>query len=66
VLGLNRFFLVPEGAEGREGAYLAYPFADLLGHIMLESGRAETAVVGEDLGTVPEGLREELNAVLTG
>jgi len=62
VLGLKRLFLVPEGVAGREGAYLAYPFADLLGHLMLESVRAETAVVGEDLGTVPEGLREELAA----
>ena len=62
VLGLKRLFLVPEGAAGRDGAYLAYPFADLLGHLALESVRAETAVVGEDLGTVPEGLREELAA----
>ena len=58
VLGLKRLFLVPDGAAGRDGAYLAYPFADLLGHLMLESVGAETAVVGEDLGTVPEGLRE--------
>ena len=62
VLGLKRLFLVPDGAAGRDGAYLAYPFADLLGHLMLESVRAETAVVGEDLGTVPEGLRDELAA----
>ena len=62
VLGLKRLYLVPEGASGRDGAYLAYPFADLLGHLMLESVRAKTAVVGEDLGTVPEGLREELEA----
>jgi glycogen debranching enzyme GlgX/4-alpha-glucanotransferase len=62
VLGLKRLFLVPEGAAGRDGAYLAYPFADLLGHLMLESVRAKTVVVGEDLGTVPEGLREELEA----
>jgi 4-alpha-glucanotransferase len=62
VMGLKRLFLVPEGAAGREGAYLDYPFADLLGHLMLESVRAETAVVGEALGTVPEGLREQLAA----
>ncbi|HUI21247.1 MAG TPA: glycogen debranching protein GlgX [Methylocella sp.] len=62
VLGLERLFLIPEGAAGRDGAYLAYPFADLLGHLMLESVRAKTAVVGEDLGTVPEGLREKLSA----
>ena len=61
-MGLKRLFLVPEGAAGREGAYLDYPFADLLGHLMLESVRAETAVVGEALGTVPEGLREQLAA----
>ena len=62
VLGLKRLFLVPHGARGREGAYLSYPFDNLLGHLMLESVRAETAVVGEDLGTVPEGLREQLAA----
>ncbi|HUZ91604.1 MAG TPA: 4-alpha-glucanotransferase, partial [Methylocella sp.] len=62
VMGLKRLFLVPEGAAGRDGAYLAYPFADLLGHLMLESVRAQTAIVGEDLGTVPEGLREALAA----
>jgi glycogen operon protein len=39
---------------------LSYPFEDLLGQVALESMRAKTAVVGEDLGTVPEGLRERL------
>lgn len=62
VMGLARLFLVPDGAKGSEGAYLAYPFEDLLGQVALESRRAETAVVGEDLGTVPEGLRERLAA----
>lgn len=62
VLGLKRLFLVPHGAVAAEGAYLACPFDDLVGHLMLESLRAETIVVGEDLGTVPEGLREELSA----
>jgi len=60
VLGLKRLFLVPEGAKGADGAYLACPFEALLGQVKLESVRAETAVVGEDLGTVPEGMREEL------
>jgi glycogen operon protein len=60
VAGLKRLFLVPEGASGGEGAYLDYPFDDLAGHIALESQRNKTAVIGEDLGTVPEGLREKL------
>jgi len=60
VLGLKRLFLVPEGAKGSDGAYLACPFEALLGQVKLESQRAQTAVVGEDLGTVPEGMREEL------
>jgi len=60
VMGLKRLFLVPDGAKASEGAYLACPFEDLLGQVALESWRHETAVVGEDLGTVPEGLRERL------
>ncbi len=59
-MGLQRLFLIPEGARPAEGAYLAYPLDDLIGHIALESRRAECMVVGEDLGTVPEGFRARL------
>ena len=57
---LRRLFLIPEGAGASEGAYLDYPLDDLVGHIALESQRARCMVVGEDLGTVPEGFRERL------
>jgi glycogen operon protein len=60
VLGLKRLFLVPDGATAGEGCYLAQPFEAALGEIALESQRARCAVVGEDLGTVPDGLREAL------
>ncbi|WP_395696669.1 glycogen debranching protein GlgX [Methylocella sp.] len=62
VLGLRRLFLVPSGADGRDGAYLNQPFEALVGQVAIESGRARAAVVGEDLGTVPEGLRDALSA----
>jgi glycogen operon protein len=60
VMGLARQFWVPDGAEGSEGAYVAYPLRDLLAALALESHRARCLVIGEDLGTVPEGLRETL------
>jgi len=60
VLGLARLFWVPAGAEGSQGAYVDYPLKDLLGVLALESRRARCLVIGEDLGTVPEGLREAL------
>ena len=59
-MGLTRLFWVPDGAEGKDGAYVAYPFKDMLGQVTLESSRAECLVVGEDLGTVPKGFREPL------
>ena len=59
-MGLQRLFLVPDGAAARDGAYLAYPLQDLLGQLALESVRAGCLVVGEDLGTVPAGLPEAL------
>jgi glycogen operon protein len=59
-MGLERLFLIPQGAKPAEGAYLSYPIDDLIGHIALESQRAECMVVGEDLGTVPEDFRDRM------
>lgn len=62
ILGLVRLWLVPDGAQATEGVYLAYPFDDLLSLIALESRRHAAIVIGEDLGTVPHGLRDRLAA----
>ncbi|HJV52456.1 MAG TPA: 4-alpha-glucanotransferase [Noviherbaspirillum sp.] len=60
VLGLTRLWLVPNGASPEYGAYLRYPLRDLLRLIALESWRHRAIVIGEDLGTVPEGFDAQL------
>lgn len=59
-MGLSRLWLVPQGAAPTEGAYLAYPLADLLRLIALESHRHGAIVIGEDLGTVQPEFRERI------
>ncbi len=58
VLGLNRVFMVPLGLSAKEGAYVQFPFQQLLRVIAEESSDRRCIVIGEDLGTVPEHFRE--------
>jgi 4-alpha-glucanotransferase len=60
ILGLFRLWWAPDGADPSEGTYVHYPASDLLGVLTLEAERAGAIIVGEDLGTVPSGVRETL------
>ncbi len=60
VLGLKRLYLVPRGFRPDNGAYVQMPFEALLGAIVRESAEHKCIVIGEDLGTVPEGFRETM------
>lgn len=56
VLGLLRLWWVPKNKTAAEGAYIYYPVEDLLAILALESHRHQCAVIGEDLGTVPDEI----------
>ena len=62
VMGLQHLYWVPQDRKPNEGAYVAYPLQDMVGILALESQRHQCLVVGEDLGTVPEGFRDVMAA----
>ncbi len=63
VMSLMRLYWVPPGAGARDGAYVRYPFDEMLAIVALESHRNRCLVIGEDLGTVPPSLRDALARV---
>ncbi|MXN65422.1 4-alpha-glucanotransferase [Stappia sp. GBMRC 2046] len=58
VLGLKRSFWLPR--DGSPGGYISQPFRTLAAIVAIEAHRSNTIVVGEDLGLVPDGFRDEL------
>jgi 4-alpha-glucanotransferase len=60
VMALQHLFWIPSRPDHAGGAYVRYPLHDLLRIIALESRRNRCLVIGEDLGTVPEGFRPAL------
>ncbi len=57
-IGFKQIFCIPNNCE--EGAYLNYPFEDLLAILALESHRQKCLIIAEDLGIIPEGLPEAM------
>ena len=62
VMGLHRMFWVPDGMPATEGVYVRYPFEELYAVLCIESRRARTRLVGEDMGTVPAAVRRTMAA----
>ena len=60
VLGVKRLYLIPHGFPARKGAYVQMPQEALLAVIAQESVAHDCVVIGEDLGTVPPGFRDDM------
>ncbi len=61
-MGLARLWVLPDGASPADGVYLHFPVDDMLRLIRLESHRHRAIVLGEDLGTLPEGFQGRISS----
>lgn len=61
VMRLFHLYWIPEGMEASEGTYVRERHEDLVRILALESVRNRVVIVGEDLGTVPDYVRDTLS-----
>lgn len=61
-LGLFRLWWIPKGEKACHGAYVVYNHDILINILILEAMRYDALIIGEDLGTVPEGTFQYLKA----
>lgn len=62
VAGLFRLWWIPEGNTASDGTYVYYDHEAMVGVLALEAELAGVVVVGEDLGTVEDSVREYLES----
>lgn len=56
IMGLHRLYWIPPGYDARNGLYVRYPFEEMYAVLSLESHRAGSMLIGENLGTVPAAV----------
>lgn len=56
-MALERLFWIPRGFGPDQGVYVRYPLDEMIAVLTLESMRQQTAIIGEDLGTVSRRIR---------
>ncbi|MCB1502711.1 MAG: 4-alpha-glucanotransferase [Bauldia sp.] len=61
-MSLYRLFWIAHGFSAGEGAYVRYPFADMVRTIAEVSQARHAIMIGEDLGIVPDGFRAAMHA----
>ncbi|MEC9374515.1 MAG: 4-alpha-glucanotransferase, partial [Planctomycetota bacterium] len=61
VLGLHRLYWIPEGVDARQGVYVRYPAEEMYAVLSIESHRARSRIVGENLGTVPAYINRAMD-----
>jgi 4-alpha-glucanotransferase len=57
-MGLARLWWVPASGKPNQGGFIRYPFGAMLNTVAAASQQTRSLVIGEDLGTVPEGFSE--------
>jgi 4-alpha-glucanotransferase len=66
MMSFHRLFWVPQGMEAADGVYVEYRAEEAYAVLALESHRHRTVVFGEDLGTVPAGVRASMGRHAVG
>ncbi len=61
VMGLERIYTIPDGLDAKQGVYVHHRSEELYAILTLESHRHQTMIVGEDLGTVPDVVRDAMH-----
>ena len=60
ILGLFRLWWIPAGQGAKGGAYVTYNYDAMIAVLSIEATRVNGIVIGEDLGTVPDFVRNVL------
>ena len=61
VMNLHRLYWIPQGLASTDGTYVGYHADEFYAVLALESQRHKTAIIGEDLGTVPKHIRASMS-----